>query len=324
MHTSGFPLSEAELLGKIIEKTDCRTGKVEGKVRDIYRSDNRIALVCTDRLSAFDRSITTIPLKGRILNLLSAWWFRETEPIIENHLISVPHPNVTIAEACKPIPLEFVVRGYLTGSTSTSLWTHYSEGARNYCGNIIPDGLRKNDELPQPILTPTTKAQSHDQPISGEEAVNSGIVSEEVWSLASKKALELFEFGQRKVRESGFILVDTKYEMGLIEDGSLVLIDEIHTPDSSRFWRLDTLEERLSLGEEPDSVDKEFIRLWFANRCDPYHDERLPEAPPELRLELTNRYHSIYMALVGESVPLPSDTETELGTINQVVNRSLC
>ncbi|MFP4351204.1 MAG: phosphoribosylaminoimidazolesuccinocarboxamide synthase [Puniceicoccaceae bacterium] len=324
---------ERVLLDKVLRETRCHGGfgagsgpasarpatgdrapleRSGGKVRDIYRRGNRIALVATDRLSAFDRAITTIPLKGRILNLLSAWWFAETASILPNHVIGVPHPNVTIARACRPLPIEFVVRGHMTGSTSTSLWTHYKNGAREYCGNRIPDGLRKNDRLPRPILTPTTKDAVHDEPLSGEEAVRRGLLDRRTWERASAAALALFAFGAKTAEKAGYILADTKYEMGLDADGELILIDEIHTPDSSRFWKAESLPGRLSRGEEPESADKEFLRLWYAGRCDPYRDEILPEAPDDLRIELTRRYFAIYSALTGGR-EIPFDPAGEPG-----------
>lgn len=287
------------LLGSVLKETGGSTGRTKGKVRDIYRSGDRVVLVSTDRLSAFDRSITTIPLKGRILNLLSAWWFSETREIIENHLMDIPHPNVLVAKACEPVPVEFVVRGRMTGSTSTSLWTHYRKGVRDYCGNRIPDGLEKNDKLPRPILTPTTKDAEHDEPISGEDAVDRGLLDEKTWEQASAAALALFRFGETVAEKAGYVLADTKYEFGRDGNGRLVLIDEIHTPDSSRFWKAESLRGRLARGEEPESADKEFLRLWYAQRCDPYHDDTLPEAPDELRLELTRRYLQIYCDLTG-------------------------
>ena len=287
-----------DLLSNVIEETDCPLPKKVGKVRDIYEGEKHLALVSTDRLSAFDRSVTTIPLKGRILNLLSAWWFAETRHIIDNHLVSIPHPNVLIARKCRPIPVEFVVRGHMTGSTSTSLWTHYKRGVREYCGNRIADGLRKNDRLPTPILTPTTKDE-HDEPISGAEAIERGLIDPQTWEKASATAIALFRCGSEVAEKAGYVLADTKYEMGVDESGNLLLIDEIHTPDSSRFWKAASLPGRLARGEEPESADKEFLRLWYADRCDPYKEEVLPPAPDELRLELTQRYFGIYSALTG-------------------------
>jgi len=280
----------------------------KGKVRDLYEDGERLILVSTDRLSAFDRSITTIPLKGRILNLLSAWWFDRTSSIVPNHVLSVPHPNITVAKRCQPFPLEFVVRGYMTGSTSTSLWTHYKKGEREYCGHSLPDGLKKGDSLPHPLLTPTTKDE-HDELISGPEAIASGRISAADWEKASDIALRLFAYGSRTMAEAGYILADTKYEMGRNEAGEIVLIDEIHTPDSSRFWVADTFQDRIARGLEPENADKEFLRLWFTDRCDPYQDQDLPEAPEDLRWELSRRYARIYHSLTGKNVPLPDAGE---------------
>lgn len=312
----------ATLLHDALVETDCLPGRRSGKVRDLYREGDRLAIVSTDRLSAFDRPVTSIPLKGRILNLLSAWWFAETSPILGNHLLSVPHPNVTIARACEPLPLEFVVRGYLTGSTSTSLWTHYREGRREYCGHRLPDGLRKNDPLPEPIVTPTTKDADGDEPISGDEAVRRGLIDAPTWERASAAALELFRFGSGVAADAGYVLADTKYEMGTGPGGTLLLVDEIHTPDSSRFWKAASLPGRLARGEEPESADKEFLRLWFADRCDPYRDEELPAAPDELRLELTRRYFTLYSALTGGH-EIPFDPAEGPEAIDRAVNEGL-
>ena len=181
-----------------------------------------------------------------------------------------------------------MVRGYITGSTSTSLWTVYNNGDREYCGNFLPEGLAKNQKLDKNMLTPTTKEVDHDRPIAPNEIVSEGWMTQEDWNYCSKKALELFEFGQKKAAENGMILVDTKYEMGKDEDGNIVLIDEIHTPDSSRYWIAETYHERMAAKQEPQNIDKEFLRLWFVDNCDPYNDETLPEAPEELIVELSS------------------------------------
>lgn len=312
----------ARLLQSVVKESEVKKGRISGKVRDLYRGDGRLILVSTDRLSAFDRSITTIPLKGRILNLLSGWWFAETSHIIDNHLIEIPHPNVLVAKACRPLPVEFVVRGRMTGSTSTSLWTHYKKGVRHYCGNEIPDGLKKNDKLPQPILTPTTKDAEHDEPISGEEAVTRGLIDAHTWEKASATALALFDFGSKVAEKAGYILADTKYEFGIDDNGTLLLIDEIHTPDSSRFWKAESLPGRLSRGEEPESADKEFLRLWYAERCDPYGDATLPAAPDELRMELTRRYFQIYCDLTGGH-EIPWSTEENRSELTNIIEAAL-
>jgi phosphoribosylaminoimidazole-succinocarboxamide synthase len=208
----------------------------KGKVRDRYDLGDTLALITTDRQSAFDRILATIPFKGQVLNQTGAWWFEQTKDIIPNHVIDLPDPNVTIAKKCKPFPIEFVVRGYVTGSSSTSLWTIYNKGDREYCGIQFPDGMVKNQKLPEPVITPTTKEEDHDRPISPDEIISEGWMEKEHWEYASQKAIDLFVRGQEISSRHGLILVDTKYEMGIAEDGEITLIDEIHTPDSSRYW----------------------------------------------------------------------------------------
>ena len=271
-----------------------------GKVRDQYDLGDTVALITTDRQSAFDRVLASIPFKGQVLNQTSAWWFEQTKNIIQNHVIDVPDPNVTLAKKCDVFPIEFVVRGYITGSTSTALWTVYNSGEREYCGNILPKGLLKNQKLNANMLTPTTKDETHDRPISPAEIIAEGWMSQADWEYCSTKALELFSFGQKKAAENGMILVDTKYEMGRDTDGNIMLIDEIHTPDSSRYWINDTYEERMASEKEPQNVDKEFLRLWFVDNCDPYNDETLPEAPEELVVELSSRYIYLYETITGK------------------------
>jgi phosphoribosylaminoimidazole-succinocarboxamide synthase len=285
-------------LGEISKKT--------GKVRDQYDLGKNLALITTDRQSAFDRVLAAIPFKGQVLNLASAWWFEETKHIIDNHVVSVADPNVILAKKCKVFPIEFVVRGFITGSTSTSLWTVYNNGDREYCGNILPEGLKKNQKLKNNMLTPTTKEEDHDRPISPEAIVNEGWMTQEDWDFCSGKALELFEFGQKKAAENGMILVDTKYEMGKDEDGNILLIDEIHTPDSSRYWIADSYEDRISKSKEPQNIDKEFLRLWFVDNCDPYNDKDLPPAPDELVIELSSRYIYLYETITGSVFPFPN------------------
>ena len=300
--------------------TELNKGKKRtGKVRDQYELDDKIILITTDRQSAFDRVLASIPFKGQVLNLTSAWWFEKTKDIIDNHVIDIPDPNVTIAKKCNVIPIEFVVRGYITGSTSTSLWTVYNNGDREYCGNILPEGLVKNEKLQENMLTPTTKEKDHDRPIAPKEIVSEGWMTQEDWDYCSRKALELFSFGQRKAEENGMILVDTKYEMGHDENGNIVLIDEIHTPDSSRYWLSKTYDKRIDDGLEPENIDKEFLRLWFVDNCDPYNDETLPEAPDELVSELSSRYIYLYEKITGETFPFPKSNEL----INDRINKKL-
>lgn len=297
--------------------------KTPGKVRDTYEVGDYLVLVATDRLSAFDRALAAIPFKGQVLNETSLWWFNNTKHITPNAVLSAPDPNVTIAAKCSVFPIEFVVRGYVTGSTSTSLWTVYNKGIRNYCGNILPDGLVKNQKLSANILTPTTKAKDHDLPISGEEIVEKGLMSENEFEDVSKKALALFAFGQQVALQRGLILVDTKYEFGKASDGSILLIDEVHTPDSSRYWVADSYDERLSKGLEPDNIDKEFLRLWFKENCDPYKDKVLPEAPEQLVAELARRYIMLYETITGDQLHLPNLMEPIHDRISRNVTEAL-
>jgi len=299
-----------EINNTLVETVLNNGKKRTGKVRDQYEFDDKIVLITTDRQSAFDRVLASIPFKGQVLNLTSAWWFKKTKEIIPNHVIEIPDPNVTIAKKCNVIPIEFVVRGYITGSTSTSLWTVYNNGDREYCGNALPEGLIKNQKLQNNMLTPTTKEEHHDRPIAPDEIVSEGWMTQEDWDYCSTKALELFDYGQKKAAENGMILVDTKYEMGYDKDGNIILIDEIHTPDSSRYWLAESYNKRIDKGLEPENIDKEFLRLWFVDNCDPYKDEILPDAPDELVSELSSRYIYLYEKITGELFPFPDVKES--------------
>ena len=277
-----------------------------GKVRDAYFLNDKVVMVSTDRQSAFDRVLAAIPYKGAVLNSVSAWWFKKTEHLFPNHLISTPDPNVSIVEKCDVFPVEFVVRGYITGTTDTSLWTVYNNGDREYCGNLLPEGLKKNDKLDKPMLTPTTKDKVHDRPVSREEIIDLGLMSAKNYDLAAKMSLDLFAFGQETAKSNGLILVDTKYEIGTDSNGNIKFVDEIHTPDSSRFWISDSYKERINSGQEPENIDKEFLRLWFAKNCDPYNDEVLPDAPDDLVAELSARYILLYELITGEKFIFPN------------------
>lgn len=284
-----------------------------GKVRDWYELDSghggpRRALIVTDRISAFDRILGAIPYKGQVLNELAAFWFSRTRDIVPNHLLRVPDPNVSIVRACKPWPVEIVVRGYITGVTSTSLWTLYSKGERDVYGIHLPEGLKKNDKLPTPIITPTTKAahgehSAHDERITRDEIIARKLVPENIYVEVERAALALFQRGSEICARGGLTLVDTKYEFGDL-DGQLVLIDEIHTPDSSRFWLNPhpTLPCQAGEGQgvgEPVNFDKEFIRLWYAERG--YTGEGEP--PPmsdELIAAASARYVAAYEKITGE------------------------
>jgi phosphoribosylaminoimidazole-succinocarboxamide synthase len=273
--------------------------KYPGKVRDTYDLDphheqGRLLLITTDRQSGFDRNLAAVPFKGQVLNRTSLYWFEQTRHIIANHVLSSPHANALLARKCRVLPIEFVVRGYLTGSTDTSIWTQYQQGQRDFGGLTLPDGMLKNHALPHNIITPTTKEKSHDRPITPAEIINEEWLSEAEWAFASTKALELFAFGQQLAATRGLILVDTKYEFGLTPDNEIILIDEIHTPDSSRYWLSDSYTERLAAGLEPNMIDKEFLRLWFREHCDPYKDEVLPTPPDDLIAELASRYIQLF------------------------------
>lgn len=275
--------------------------KYTGKVRDVYEQKDRLILVTTDRHSSFDRIIAHIPHKGQVLNEISAFWFKQTADIVPNHVIAVPDPNVTVGRKCKTVPVEAVVRGYITGVTGTSLWTHYRKGQRDFGNFRLPDGMRKNEKLQRPVFTPSTKEETHDRTMSPQELVAAGIVSQSTIDAVERTAIALYERGADIAAKRGLILVDTKYEFGTDESGALVLIDEIHTPDSSRYWQLDSYQERFEKGEEPQYFDKEFLRLWFMQHCDPYKDAALPEAPAELVDELSRRYIQMYERITGET-----------------------
>ena len=308
-----------ENLGNTIQDTRINVpNKKVGKVRDAYFLDNKVLMVSTDRQSAFDRVVAAIPYKGAVLNLVSAWGFTQTTDLFPNHLISVPDPNVSLVEKCSVFPVEFVVRGYITGTTETSLWTVYSGGAREYCGNSLPEGLKKNNKLNEPMLTPTTKDRVHDKPVSKQEIIASGLMSEKDFEVAAKMSLELFSYGQKVAKKNNLILVDTKYEIGKGVDGIIKFVDEIHTPDSSRYWIKKTYQDRIRAGKEPENIDKEFLRLWFAKNCDPYKDESLPSAPDELVVELSARYILLYELITGKKFLFP-----DLTNINKRISKNI-
>ena len=271
-----------------------------GKVRDIYTEKDHITLISTDRHSSFDRIIAHVPFKGEVLNQISLFWFENAKDIIQNHVLSCPDPSVLVAKKCKPLPIEAIVRGYITGVTSTSLWTHYKNGMRDFGNFVLPEGLKKNQKLDEPVFTPTTKHEEHDRPISPAEMVAEGLVTQEIAEEVERVAKAIFKRGQEIALSRGLILVDTKYEFGLDDNGKLILIDEIHTPDSSRYWKADSFQERFDKGEEPEYFDKEFLRMWFKDNCDPYKDEKLPVAPADLVAELSRRYIEIYEQVTGK------------------------
>lgn len=282
-----------------------RLGPVyRGKVRDNWSlPDGRRVLVTTDRISAFDRVLGTIPLKGQVLSQMSAFWFEMAADVAPHHLIASPDPNVALAWECEPLPVEVVVRSYLTGVTSTSVWTAYARGDRTFCGHALPDGLRKNDPLPHAIVTPSTKAPKggHDVSVSAAELVADGTISQADMDHVSRVALALFARGQAWSAKQGLILVDTKYEFGRLpasKGGGIVVIDEVHTPDSSRYWFAESYAARHAKGEEPESFDKEYVRRWLAAQGFT-GDGEIPALPDEVRVEAARRYVEAFERIVG-------------------------
>jgi phosphoribosylaminoimidazole-succinocarboxamide synthase len=278
-------------------------GCERGKVRDTFLlPDRRRLIVTTDRLSAFDRILTAVPFKGQVLNQLSAFWFEQTADIIPGHIIDVPDPNTSLAVGCETLPVEVVVRGYITGVTKTALWYRYSLGERRIYGYDFPDHLVKNQPLPEPIITPTTKGRAgeHDERVTCAEVTERGLLEEETWEQVQTAALAIFKRGQEIARRGGLILVDTKYEFGRAPDGHVTIIDEVHTPDSSRFWLAESYEERMASGEEPENLDKEFLRLWYAD-----HGYRGDGEPPEptdgLIAQVSERYIALYEMLTSQT-----------------------
>jgi len=282
--------------------------KYEGKVRDCYVRDGRRTLVATDRISAFDVVLGTIPFKGQVLNQMAAFWFEATANIVPNHVINVPDPTVTVARECELLPVEFVMRAFLTGVTSTSIWTHYSEGGRSFCGHGLPDGMKKNQRLPKAILTPSTKAEKgqHDQSVSRERILEMGALSAADFAAAAEMCARVFAFGQQEALRRGLILVDTKYEIGRRPDGTLCFIDEVHTPDSSRYWYADDYDARFARGEEPRGLDKEYVRRTLADQG--YKgDGPPPKLTDDVRVEAARRYIQVCELVTGR--PFVPNTE---------------
>jgi phosphoribosylaminoimidazole-succinocarboxamide synthase len=279
--------------------------RYDGKVRDclLDRERGERVIIVTDRLSAFDAVVGTIPFKGQVLNQLAQFWFEHTKAIAPNHMLAVPDPNVMIARECEPLPVELVMRAYLTGVTSTSIWKAYEKGNRVFCGHALPDGMRKNQPLPHAILTPSTKAAKgdHDVSVSRDELLAMGRIEFHVFDRAAAIAAALFAEGQRHAAKQGLILADTKYEMGIDQDGGIVVIDEIHTPDSSRYWHADDYSERVARGEEPRSLDKEYVRRWLADEAKWNGDGPPPVLPDDIRVEAARRYIASYETVTGRS-----------------------
>lgn len=283
--------------------------RYKGKVRDVYKNPatKKSILIATDRQSAFDISWCNIPLKGQVLNQLSAWWFSQIEDIMPTQVISLPDANVMIVKELRMLKVEIVIRSYLTGSSSTAIWTNYKEGVRTYCGHNLPDGMVKNQKLPEILITPTTKGEE-DLLIDREQVVSMGLATQEQWEEIEEKAMAIFKRGQEIAASRGLILVDTKYEIGLDENGVLTIGDEVHTPDSSRYWVADTYQERFETGEEPQSLDKEFFRLWLREQGFEYGDKSTwPEITDDVRVMLASKYIDLFERMTGQTFTLPEN-----------------
>ncbi|MFL5021823.1 MAG: phosphoribosylaminoimidazolesuccinocarboxamide synthase [Microvirga sp.] len=278
-----------------------------GKVRDNYDlPDGRRIIIASDRISAFDQNLAAIPLKGQVLTQTAKFWFEATADICPNHVIEYPDPNVLVGRRLTILPVEIVVRDYLAGTTGTSILSLYKAGQREMYGIRLADAMRDNERLPQTIITPTSKAfhGGHDEPLTPAEIVGQGLLSQEQWRTVSDYALALFAKGREMARERGLILVDTKYEFGIDEAGRIMIADEIHTPDSSRYWFLESYQQRFEAGERPESFDKDFIRTWVVARCDPYKDE-IPDIPQDVVLETSRVYIDAFERITGQTFALP-------------------
>lgn len=294
-----------------------------GKVRDTFDlGDGRMVFVTSDRLSAFDRSITSVPNKGAILNGIASFWFNRTANILPNHIISLPDPNVMVVKKLKMLPVEVVVRRFMTGTTGTSIWTKYNNGERDMYGHSFPEGMVKNQELWETIITPTTKGES-DEPLSSADVVARGLVSKELWQKTEQAALALFERGRQIAAERGLILVDTKYEFGTDENGELHIADEIHTPDSSRYWIAATYAERFARGEEPEGLDKEFVRKWLVARMNDTYADPIPEITDADNQMFSDKYAELYERVTGDRFKAPSDNQPVIERIKDALRPEL-
>ncbi|GEP09090.1 phosphoribosylaminoimidazolesuccinocarboxamide synthase [Methylobacterium gnaphalii] len=304
-------LTEAEIAGL--------PNRYRGKVRDNYDlPDGRRILITTDRISAFDRPLAAIPFKGQVLTQTARYWFERTADICPNHVLAYPDPNVVVGRRLDILPVEIVVRGYLAGTTSTSILTRYRRGEREMYGHRLPEGLRPNERLAEAIITPTTKAADggHDEPLTAAAILEQGLLTAEQWRTVSETALALFARGQALAAERGLILADTKYEFGTDADGRIVLADEIHTPDSSRYWFAESYPERFAADMAPESFDKDFVRNWVVARCDPYRDP-IPEIPSEVVLETAAVYIRAFETITGQTFALPDPAEVPLERIQR-------
>lgn len=296
--------------------------KHQGKVRDSYQLNDKRIIITTDRQSAFDRVLGFIPFKGQVLTELSEFWFNKTSDIIQNHLIVVPDPNVMLVKNCQVIPIEIIVRGYITGVTDTSIWGSYEKGERVIYGIKFPEGLKKNQKLERPVITPTTKAeQGHDERLTEKDILQRRIVTPLIWKQMKKATLELFKRGQTICDKAGIILVDTKYEFGFDEKGKLILVDEIHTPDSSRYWIKKTYKKRFLKGKEPESYDKEPLRIWFKKQGFTGKG-KIPKMPPEFIAKMSKLYMGIYEKITGKRF-VPDITENANKRIKNNLLKSL-
>ncbi|MCA6297128.1 MAG: phosphoribosylaminoimidazolesuccinocarboxamide synthase [Phenylobacterium sp.] len=298
-------------------------GHYRGKVRENFDlADGRRVIIATDRLSAFDRILAAIPYKGQVLTQTARFWFEKTADICPNHVLEYPDPNVVVGRRLDILPVEIVVRAYLAGTTGTSILTLYRQGAREMYGVRLPDGLAPNARLPEPIITPTSKAfdGGHDEPLSPAQILEQGLLAPGQWEQVSAYALALFARGQALAAERGLILVDTKYEFGLDPEGGIVLADEIHTPDSSRYWMADTYGARFAAGERPDSFDKDFVRNWVAERCDPYVDP-IPDIPPEMIEQTSDIYVDAFRRITGAPFEAPPVGQDIAGRIRRNLAR---
>jgi phosphoribosylaminoimidazole-succinocarboxamide synthase len=294
-------------------------GLQRGKVRENYDlKDGTRILVASDRLSAFDRNLAVIPLKGQVLTQTARFWFEATRDVCPNHVIQYPDPNVLVCKRLAMMPVEMVVRDYLAGTTSTSILQMYKNGRREMYGYRFADGLRDNQKLPETIITPTTKAVQgeHDAPLSAQDIIARKLLSEEQWREVSDKALALFARGREMAARQGLILVDTKYEFGFDANGAIVLADEVHTPDSSRYWLAASYAARFAAGEPPETLDKDFIRRWVVERCDPYTDP-IPEIPAGVILQASATYIEVYERLTGRRFELPDPAISPLTRIRR-------
>jgi len=280
----------------------------EGKVRDTFFHNNERILIVSDRQSAFDIAVGAVPFKGQVLNQISEWWFEKTKDIVPNHVVAVPDPNVMIVKNAKMFPVEVIVRGYITGSTNTSAWVNYNNGVRDFCGNTLPEGLVKNQKFDTPIVTPTTKPEvGHDEPISAKEIIEQGLVPADKWKKIEEYALALYNRGVELAAKQGLIFVDTKYEFGEDADGNIIVCDEVNTPDSSRYWIAESYEKRFKNKQEPQSLDKEFLRLYLKEQG--FNESNIQDIPESIFEELSDKYIELYEKVTGNTFSKPEQTE---------------